>query len=472
MTDQTPGRAPDASATMRMPRVGPAIASGSRVVVRVSQGPSPIAPSAYVAVPPVIGEAQGDALTALQDLGLPVEVLNDVSDSVARGRVIGQLPHAGESVAAGTEAVLIVSSGRSSTPTAPVGLPIVVGMNEQQAVAALQQSGLAPKVVKGFSANVSEGTVIDQFPSAASLAETPPKKKSLMWLWILIAALVVLGIGLFAYMAMGGKTATVPNVVGMSQTDAQAAITAAGFKVGAVDSTQTVSSADVGKVVAETPAPGTTAKQGTNINIVVSGGQKLTSVPAVTGMTQAAAEAALTAAGLTSGVTNGASNVVPKGSVVSQAPAAGQQVPAGTSVGLVVSTGAGSVAVPSVVGQSQADAQAALKAAGLGAKSTTAYNSATAGNVYGQTPAAGVLVAPGSIVTIQISQGPQPPPSQVTVPDVIGQTAADAKTAITDLGLKVAVSQSGTSTTVGAQTPVGGTKVNKGSTVNIVVNKP
>jgi serine/threonine-protein kinase len=458
------------SATTRMPRVGPAIAAGSRVAIRVSKGPSP-APAGYVTIPAVIGLAQGEALDKLQTLGLPVEVLDDHSDSVARGKVVGQLPHAGQSVATGTETVLLVSSGPSPTPAGQTGLPLVVGLSEEEALSALRAAGLSPHVVREFSPNVPVGVVIDQLPSAESIGEVPAKKRSLLWLWITLAALLLIGVAAFAISAMN-KTAAVPNVIGMTQVEAQSTITEAGFKVGNVDTTQTAAAAEVGKVVAEDPAPATQARPGTSINIVVSGGQKLVSVPAVTGLTQAAAQSALTAAGLTFKITNGASSVVPKGSVISQAPSAGEQVPAGTNIGLTVSQGPQNATVPNVVGQTQSQAQSALKAAGLGSKTVSNYDSATKGDVYEQTPAAGTLVAPGTVVTIHVSNGPAPAPSTVTVPKVIGKQQSDATSQLEGLGFKVDSSDvaSGTAGEVVGQAPSAGTKAQKGSTVSIVVS--
>ena len=79
--------------------------------------------------------------------------------------------------------------------------------------------------------------------------------------------------------------------------------------------------------------------------------------PNVVGQTQAAATSAITGAGLTLGtVTTASSTTVPSGTVISQNPAAGTQVAAGSAVALVVSSGPPQVATPNVVGQTQAAA--------------------------------------------------------------------------------------------------------------------
>lgn len=471
MTNDTPGTGESPSQTTRMPVAGPPIDAGSRVVVRVSRGPSPAAQSAYVNVPVLVGTAQGDALGALQEVGLSAEVFDGTSGTVPRGHVLGQLPRGGDRVEAGTEAVLRVSRGPAANPTAQVALPNVVGMTEAQATDALGRAGLTPHVLEAFSPNVPAGTVIDQLPSPASLSEAPPKKNSLLWLWIVLAVVAIGVLGFLGY-RMLNRTALVPSVVGMSQADAEAAITAAGFTVGAVTTTQTASAADVGKVMAQDPAPNAEAKPRSAIAIVVSGGQKLVEVPDVTGKTESDAQAALKDAGLVAQTTTASSKDVAEGTVISQAPAAGQQVPEGTSIGITVSSGPANATVPDVTGETESDAQATLKDAGLKSQVVSNYSDATKGEVYQQVPAAGTVVAPGTVVTIHVSNGPAPAPATVTVPGVVGQTQSSATSELQGLGFKVTASQvatTGVSGQVVAQIPAANTKAPQGSTVSIVV---
>jgi len=105
---------------------------------------------------------------------------------------------------------------------------------------------------------------------------------------------------------------------------------------------------------------------------------------------------------------NANSSIVPAGSVISQSPAAGTNVAPGSAVALTVSLGPALVAVPNVVNQTQANASAALSAAGLTTGAVTNASSATvpAGSVIGQNPAAGANVALGSAVALVVSTGP------------------------------------------------------------------
>ena len=454
----------------QVPGQPPAVLAGSRVVLLVSQGP-PLNPApVFVGVPDVSSKSQGDALGMLQEAGLTSRVFDEPSDAVPHGHIMAQTPRPGQSAIRDAEIVLLVSSGPPAQPTGYVVLPNVTGESEADAVATIQSAGLTAQVVHDYSPNVPSGIVIDQIPNSASVAA--PVKKSKVWLWILLAvvALALVGGAVFVWM---NRTTAVPNVVGMSQQDAQTAIIAAGFRVGRVETTQTASAAEVGNVVAETPTPGTQAKVKSEVNVVVSGGQALVAVPNVTGMAQADAEAALAQAGLTAGISTANSSTVANGQVMTQAPTAGQQVPTGTSVGITVSQGPAGVAVPDLAGQTQSEAEAALKTAGLGTKVISNYDpDSPKGQVYAQAPAQGTIVAPGTVVSIHISKGPAPAPATVGVPNVIGQTQAKATTTLQDLGFVVSVSQlaSGTAGQVVGQAPASGSQEPKGSTVSIVVS--
>ncbi|TLZ33700.1 MAG: PASTA domain-containing protein, partial [Gammaproteobacteria bacterium] len=147
-------------------------------------------------------------------------------------------------------------------------------------------------------------------------------------------------------------------------------------------------------------------------------------VPNVVGQTQAAATSAITSAGLTRGaVTQQSSSTVASGNVISQSPAAGTSVAKGSAVNLVVSSGAPAptpVAVPNVVGQTQAAAASAITSAGLTRGAVTQQSSSTvaSGSVISQSPAAGTSVAKGSAVNLVVSSG-APAPTPVAVPNVV-----------------------------------------------------
>ncbi len=131
------------------------------------------------------------------------------------------------------------------------------------------------------------------------------------------------------------------------------------------------------------------------------------------------------------------------------------------------------VAVPSVVGQTQAAATTAITNAGLtlGTVTPAASTTIAMGNVISQSPAAGPLANVGAAVNLVISSGP----TQIAVPNVVAQTQAAATTAITSAGLTVGTAATSASAMVSAgsvisQSPAAGTQANAGSAVNVVIS--
>src|SRR5881275_222472 len=264
-------------------------------------------------------------------------------------------------------------------------------------------------------------------------------------------------------------TVPVPNVVGQTQAAATSAISAAALTVGTVtqQSSTTVAS---GNVISESPAAGTSVAKGSAVNLVVSSGAPAptqVAVPNVVGETEAAATSAITGAGLTAGtVTQQSSTTVASGSVISESPAAGTSVASASAVNLVVSSGAPpptQVAVPNVVGQTQAAATSAITSAGLTVGTVTQQSSTTvaSGNVISESPAAGTSVASASAVNLVVSSG-APAPTQVAVPNVVGQTQAAATSALSAAALTVGTVTQQSSTTVASgsvisESPAAGT---------------
>ncbi len=144
-------------------------------------------------------------------------------------------------------------------------------------------------------------------------------------------------------------------------------------------------------------------------NMVITGINASVFVPNVTGQPLSAAQSALAAAGVTVGaVTTQQSAAVTLNNLISQNPGAGAYVVAGSNVNLVVSLGAASVTVPTVIGLTATAAQSALSLAGLTTGSTTLLNNNTvaSGVVLGQSPPANGSIPAGTAVNLIISSGP------------------------------------------------------------------
>ncbi len=300
----------------------------------------------------------------------------------------------------------------------------------------------------------------------------PPKKRPI-WPWIVVAIVLVLagfgvawGMGLF-----GPRAATVPDVTGKTREQAQSELTAAGFVVGSPINEEFSDTVKAGLVVSQSPAPNSSAKEGSSVTLVLSKGPNMQQVPNVIGMVEADAFKALQDAGFTPQALPAEYNKdVESGTVFKQTPAGESTAPKGSTVTYVVSRGAELVKVPDVTGSSKSSATSTLEKAGFKVSVREDTSDKTPkGNVMSQNPPGGVSVAKGSTVTITVSTGPE----TAQVPDVVGKVEADAKSTLAAAGFKVSVvydPHTALSGTVLGQDPSGNTQVKIGSTVTIIVD--
>ncbi len=197
-------------------------------------------------------------------------------------------------------------------------------------------------------------------------------------------------------------------------------------------------------------------------------GGKSTSVPLVDNLPVATAQKDISAANLRSAVVEESSNSVQKGLVISSNPAQGNNVAPNTLVTLYVSTGVAPVAVPNVVGQQEAQAQATLQSKGFNySVKSDPTSTQPSGTVVSQSPSGGTAT-PGTTVTITVSGGAVP------VPSVVGDSQQTASQVLSTAGFAVSVQQGSgpaqyANGTVFSQQPASSGTAAKGSTVTIFV---
>ena len=183
-------------------------------------------------------------------------------------------------------------------------------------------------------------------------------------------------------------------------------------------------------------------------------------VPGVEGQSWAVGERALEDSRLEADRLDQPSETVAEGLIISTDPVAGTVVAPGMVVKVFVSTGPTPVLVPDLLRLTEAEAKAAIEAAGLVYGSTTVNYSADvpSGLVMSSTPAGGSdryptgqTVREGDIVDLVVSNG------LVSIPDVRGQTIAQANSAMASLQLpvKVDVDHSCGGGTIAAQSHIG-----------------
>lgn len=288
--------------------------------------------------------------------------------------------------------------------------------------------------------------------------------------WIFVAAGVVAAAAVIALLLiLRGPQVTVPSVVGSQEAEAQAVLEKAGFET---ESERRQSDSPRGQVIAQDPAGGDRAGKGSTVTLTVSDGPRSVAVPSVTGLTASKAKRRLENAGFNVREREKPDDKVPAGDAVETLPPEGTPTPLGSTVTLIVSTGKEKVKVPSVVGQSQGDADTTLRAAGFGV-SITERESSTAepGTVISQDPAGGSEADRGSTVAIVVAKKA----TTATVPNTVGTDEATAIDRIQGEGFRVSiervpVSDEADEGTVVDQNPTGG-RAKVGSTVTIVVGR-
>jgi serine/threonine-protein kinase len=266
----------------------------------------------------------------------------------------------------------------------------VLGENQAAAERTLEDAGFEV-AVRAVPGDAPKGKVLEQDPGAGERVDE--------------------GSTVTISVSLGPATAVIPDVAGQPEKQARDRLEAAGFEVRVVE--RPSSTFRAGLAIGTEPSGET--ERGSRVTLLISSGPKLVEVPSVVGQQQDLAESQLRAAGLIPDVEQRDSDE-PEGQVIAQDPGAGSSVKKRTVVTIVVSTGAGSATVPNLVGLSQDDAKADLRAAGLSVlvvkRTTTDENED--GIVLDQSPAVGTRLQQGESVTVFVGKFEAPPPTTTT----------------------------------------------------------
>ncbi|MFF3760653.1 Stk1 family PASTA domain-containing Ser/Thr kinase [Streptomyces sp. NPDC002185] len=287
-------------------------------------------------------------------------------------------------------------------------------------------------------------------------------------LLIVVAVLLALGLGAGVWYINSGQFTRVPAVLGQSEAAATKRLGDAGLDVG----TTKRAFSDVyerGTVMGVDPAPGERVRGNATVVLTLSRGPQIVKVPQLKNKPLAEARRLLREEGLAPGViTHAFDDSVAKGSVIGSDPEPGTDRAPDSAVALVVSKGS-PVDVPDVGGETVADATALLQEEGLTVRvAPERINSPEdAGSVAAQSLAGGSRAAEGDVITLTVSKGPK----RVEVPDVTGESTADARTALEDAGFEVEVKKSFPylGDTVASQSVEGGATAPEGSTVTLTI---
>ncbi|MFB4269344.1 Stk1 family PASTA domain-containing Ser/Thr kinase [Nonomuraea sp. GTA35] len=195
-----------------------------------------------VQIPDLASQERSYAEGQLTDLELKVEVVQEASTEVEKDAVIRTEPKAGTKVEKNSAVKLVVSSGPKKVKV-PADL---VGMPQADAVKALEEAGLTG-VIKTRNSTKPQGTVVATDPKAGTEVEEGGS------------------VTLFVPKALS----EVPSVIGLTEQDAKAQLSGAGFKPKVV---RQADAAPEGTVVQQNPGEGEKFTAGTTVTIVVSTG--------------------------------------------------------------------------------------------------------------------------------------------------------------------------------------------------------
>ncbi|HET9163144.1 MAG TPA: PASTA domain-containing protein [Solirubrobacterales bacterium] len=283
--------------------------------------------------------------------------------------------------------------GFSLTRDTKTDVPGVTGNQLGVAIALLEQNGFKVGDIARVRRDVAANKVLEQDPPAGRTS-----LDCALLTYFCSKPKVTLTV------SAGPGSAKVPGgLAGLSQEEAVERVEQAGFeaKLERANSEQV----EAGRVIRSEPSGGTVATLGTPVVLIVSKGQKLAKVPVLVGTQRSVAVQQIRGRGFTPSVEEEESSK-PAGEVIRQAPSAGSELPAGSSVSIVVSKGVKQAKVPNVVGSERRQAVEALRAAGL---EPTVEEEETEveqqiGRVLDQFPPPGSEVEPGSAVTVTVGK--------------------------------------------------------------------
>ncbi len=209
---------------------------------------------------------------------------------------------------------------------------------------------------------------------------------------------------LMPFLVQKGNEVTVPNLVGITQTEAEKTLAPLGLKIG---STRNVPHPEIpnGRIVAQYPRPGRRVKVGREIDLDISTGANVVKIPNLEGLPLPQAITALERAGFViARVESIRTATVPAGRVVTLFPPAGTEVRQGTEVVISVSTKTGTFPMPNLVGLNIETARGIIASHGLIlGRIKPAVSTEPLGTVLFQYPEEGMPTISGDTVTLIVA---------------------------------------------------------------------
>ena len=281
---------------------------------------------------------------------------------------------------------------------------------------------------------------------------------------ILVAVAAILGAAGLVAVRVLTPSHTVPSVVHQTEAEARRTLSPLNFHLRVSKAYD--DQGPTGSIIRQHPDAGRSLRERSTVSVVISLGPAPVPVPDLTGLTVDQASQRLAGAQLVLGASvSRPDGNVRAGQIVSWS-GDGSQLPKGSRVDVVVSTGPPTVIVLDIVhsAKSFADAAAALQGQGLSAVEDDEFNDTVSkGQIVGTNPPAGAQVPTGSAVTVIVSKGPD----LVAVPNVRGLSVDAATKALEAQGFTVSGVAGAPDRPVSFTAPAAHALVKRGSAVRL-----
>ena len=325
------------------------------------------------------------------------------------------------------------------------GMPVLAATDEtltEQATQVLPQTDINATTVIS-----AQDSATELLPKTSGTATRPtnyppyddksPQRTAVFVFGALLAAIVLLAGGLFLYQTLTRNSAnasiTVPDVRNLTVKQASEQLLASGFTPIPYAATKDGVGNDI--VYAQDPPPSVLARSGDQITITYNPASTPIAVPLIRGLTVKEATALLAPLGLTLSIKEVVNDPkVPENQIMSQDPKVDTQVRSGSTIVVVGSGGLGQATVPNVQGQVASAAQQLLQTSPYNFVVTLVNEASSTieqGRVIRTEPAIGAQSPAGSAITVFVSSGG----NKVAVPQIEGQTEADARSLLATAGL-------------------------------------
>ncbi|TDC89204.1 Stk1 family PASTA domain-containing Ser/Thr kinase [Saccharopolyspora aridisoli] len=268
-----------------------------------------------------------------------------------------------------------------------VPVPNLMGMTAQAANEKAKTEGWMVLPRSCPSPEDKRGTIVQQTPRAGTLSAKVDTKIELC-------------------AGTGPESTAVPDLSGMTMTEAQQALEAAGLKIGLnPDKKETSDPKQVNKIL-DWDSKGSEVAKGTTINVVIGQAIPQTEVQDLRGQQLETARAFLVGAGFKVSVEQ-RDSPEPANTVIDQSPSGGTKARTGSTVTLVVSKG-NQITMPQLQNMSKDEAEAALKAAGwngtLSESDQPTGDPSKDDKVLSSSPQAGQKISKDQSITIYVGK--------------------------------------------------------------------